>query len=76
MYDVVAAANKFRDYVKNTKQPMRPFVLGEDLESQGISVWEGDVPEPGGMVARNPKDPKDQWYVSKKFFDENYIPAW
>lgn len=52
---------------------MRPYIPGEDLT--GISVWEGDVPEPGGMIAVNPKDPNDKWYVAKKYFEENYIPA-
>ena len=62
----------FKDYIKTTKQPMRPYIVDEDLT--GISVWEGDTPEEGGMIAINPKDPKDQWYVNKTFFENNYIP--
>ncbi|MBW1814151.1 MAG: hypothetical protein JRJ39_10945, partial [Deltaproteobacteria bacterium] len=31
-----------------------------------------DTPEQGGMIARNPKNHKDQWYIAKKFFEENY----
>ena len=65
--------SEFKNYIKKSLQPMRPYVLGEDLT--GISVWEGDTPETGGMIAINPKDPKDQWYVAKKFFKENYISA-
>jgi hypothetical protein len=63
----------YRNYIKKARQPMRPYVEGEDLESQGVSVWDGDVPEVGGMVAQNPKNPQDMWYVAKKFFEENYL---
>ena len=67
--------SEYKDYIKNTRQPMRPYVNGEDLAAQGVSVWDGDTPEVGGMVAINPKDPTDQWYVAKKFFEENYMSA-
>ncbi|RLE24689.1 MAG: hypothetical protein DRJ50_04295 [Actinobacteria bacterium] len=63
----------FKNYLKTLVQPMRPYVPGEDLESQGVSVWEGDTPELGGMVAQNPDDATDMWYVEKKFFEENYM---
>jgi len=67
--------SEFKDYIKQTLQPMRPYVEGEHLEAQGVSVWAGDVPEAGGMVAVNPKDPNDKWYVSKRFFADNYEEA-
>jgi len=49
---------------------MRPYVPGEDLT--GISVNKEDTPEEGGMIARNAKNPQDQWYVGKAFFADNY----
>lgn len=64
---------RFKNYVKTATQLMRPYIPGEDLTC--ISVWEGDIPEEGGMIAINHADLADQWYVSKKFFEENYIPA-
>jgi len=64
--------HEWKNYIKQTPQPMRPYIPGEDLKAQGISVWDGDTPEVGGMIARNPKDPKDQWYVAKAFFEHNY----
>ena len=67
--------SEFKNYIKQTLQPMRPYIQGEDLKFQGVSVWAGDVPEVGGMVAINPKDPNDKWYVSKQFFDQNYVEA-
>lgn len=60
----------YKLYRKKALQSMRPYVLGEDLT--GISVNKEDTPEEGGMIAMNPKNPEDKWYVAKKFFQENY----
>jgi hypothetical protein len=63
----------WKKYRKVATQEMRPYVPGEDLT--GISVNKEDTPEPGGMVARNSVNHADQWYVAKKFFDDNYVEA-
>lgn len=60
-------------YRKKLLQPMRPYVVGENLT--GISVNKEDVPEEGGMIAYNPANPEDRWYVAKKFFEDNYEEA-
>jgi hypothetical protein len=60
----------FSDYRKNAVQPMRPYVPGEDLT--GISVNKEDTPGPGGMIAVNPKNTEDKWYVAASFFTNNY----
>lgn len=60
----------FQFYRKKNVQPMRPYVEGEDLT--GISVNKEDTPEIGGMIAINPKNREDRWYVAKKFFEDNY----
>jgi len=60
-------------YRKKLLQPMRAYIEGEDMT--GISVAEGDTPEVGGMVAVNPDDNIDRWYVSKQFFEDNYEVA-
>ena len=57
-------------YRKKLLQPMRPYEPGEDLSE--ISVSAEDTPELGGMVAHNPDNPADQWYVAKQFFEDNY----
>lgn len=62
--------NPWKFYQKKALQPMRPYIPGEDLS--GISVSPEDTPEEGGMIACNPKNMKDQWYVAKTFFEENY----
>ena len=49
---------------------MRPYEPGEDLT--GVSVNTEDTPEIGGMIAINPQNQEDRWYVAKKFFDDNY----
>ena len=65
--------NPWNYYRKSALQEMRPYIPGEDLS--GISVSPEDTPEEGGMIARNPKNPNDQWYVARQFFLDNYEPA-
>lgn len=65
--------SEFQYYRKKQLQEMRPYVPGEDLT--GVSVSAQDTPEAGGMVARNPKNHADQWYVARQFFADNYEPA-
>jgi hypothetical protein len=62
--------SEFKNYRKKNVQPMRPYVVGEDLT--GVSVSAEDTPEIGGMIAQNPNNPSDKWYVAKKFFEDNY----
>lgn len=52
---------------------MRPYLPGESLE--GISVSAVDTPELGGMIATNPANRADQWYVAKKYFEDNFEPT-
>lgn len=56
-------------YRKAKSQEMRPYIPGENLT--GISVSKKDIPELGGMIARGTDDGA-LWYVSKRFFEENY----
>lgn len=60
----------FKHYRKTATQLLRPYVPGEDLT--GISVNKEDIPELGGMIAINPKNHEDKWYVAKTFFNDNY----
>lgn len=63
--------SEFRPYRKSAIAEMRPYVPGEDLT--GISVADCDTPEEGGMIARNPENHTDQWYVAARFFLQNYV---
>ncbi|MFI4881762.1 MAG: hypothetical protein ACIAQU_04165 [Phycisphaerales bacterium JB064] len=49
---------------------MRPYNPGEDLS--GISVSPVDTPELGGVIARNPDNHADQWYVARDYFQKNF----
>lgn len=60
----------WRKYRKIAAQQMRPYIIGEDLD--GISVSITDIPEDGGMIAKNSDNDNDQWYVAKQFFEDNY----
>jgi len=62
--------NAFKNYRKKNVQPMRPYIIGEDLTD--ISVNKEDTPEEGGMIAANPSNQEDKWYVGKEFFEANY----
>lgn len=65
--------SEFKMYRKKNVQPMRPYIPGEDLT--GISVNKEDTPELGGMIAVNPSNTEDRWYVARKFFMDNYEPG-
>ena len=57
-------------YKRLNLQEMRPYIPGEDLSK--IRIFEGDIPEKGGMIRRDVHNHKDQWYIRKIFFEENY----
>ena len=61
---------KGKVYIKEAYQPMRPYIVGEDLSD--VSVSDEDIPELGGMIAYNPNNFKDKWYISQEFFESNY----
>lgn len=50
---------------------MRPYIPGESLD--GVSVSAEDTPELGGMIARNPDNHEDQWYVNHDYFEKNLV---
>lgn len=62
--------SEFKQYKRKGLSEMRPYVKGEDLTN--ISVAAVDNPEEDmGMVARNPVNHADQWYVARKYFEDN-----
>lgn len=62
--------SEWQQYRRKGLSEMRPYVKGEDLSH--ISVAEVDDPETDmGMIARNPKNHADQWYVARAYFEEN-----
>ena len=60
----------WKQYKRKGLSEMRPYVIGEDLSN--ISVANGQVPHIDmGMIARNPLDHSDMWYVTRKYFNDN-----
>jgi hypothetical protein len=60
----------FKLYKRKGLSEMRPYRKGESLI--GISVSPEDNPETDmGMIARNPNNHADKWYVARKYFEEN-----
>ena len=59
-------------YRRTNIAEMRPYVPGESLAD--ISVSGVDRVELGGMIARNPANHNDQWYVAKAYFEDNFEP--
>lgn len=66
--------SEFKLYRRTGLSEMRPYVSGEDLTN--VSVSPEDDPETDfGMIARNPKNHADQWYVAHQYFEDNLEPA-
>ncbi|MBW2637060.1 MAG: hypothetical protein JRC86_05995 [Deltaproteobacteria bacterium] len=63
----------WKKYRRKGLSEMRPYITGEDLSA--VSVSNTDIPSPGGMIARNPKDHLDQWYVNPAYFLDNLEEA-
>ena len=51
---------------------MRPYLPGEDLSA--ISVSKEDHPKEGGMIARNPANHADQWYINPEYVANHFEP--
>lgn len=65
--------SEFKSYPRKGSCTARPYVPGEDMSK--ISVSDADLSLPsldGGMIARNPDNHDDQWYINPTFFAKNY----
>lgn len=68
--------SEFKQYRKKQLQEMRCYVPGEDLAGISVSAPDQKLPSlDGGMIARNPQNHEDQWYIAAKFFADNYEPV-
>lgn len=68
---------EFTQYRRKQIAELRPFVPGEGLGDVSISVEDlkAGSPKDGDMIARNPKNHKDQWLVAAAYFADNFEPA-
>ena len=62
---------EFKEYKRKGTILLRPYILGEDMSKFSVNVVD-DPPSDMGMVAQNPQNPADQWYVARQYFDNNY----
>ena len=61
----------FKKYRRKGLAEMRPYESGESLT--GVSVAAVDKPQlTGGMIARNPDNHNDQWFVAMEYFVKNF----
>ena len=56
--------DKFVQYQQLMTIEMRPYVPGEDLA--GVHIPEGETPEEGDMIARDPQDRDAMWLVTQR----------
>ena len=64
--------SRFRQYLRKGTLQLRPYKKNEDLSK--ISVPKDVNPvDDMGMIVRNPRNPDNQWYMTREYFLENYI---
>lgn len=61
----------WKQYRRKNVAEMRDYVLGEDLTGISVSGVD-DPPNDMGMIARNPDNHNDQWYVARNYFLKNF----
>jgi hypothetical protein len=84
-HDEQTGASGFRPFKRTRHIEARPWTA-EDAKwwrehaSHPASISEADrvaagMPEPIGMLARNPDNHADQWYIAPAYFAKHYEPA-
>jgi hypothetical protein len=66
--------SKWKLYKRKGLAEMREYVPGEDLTGISVSLQDDPLVD-RGMIARNRQNHNDQWYVARKYFEENFEPA-
>lgn len=76
--------SEFKQYRRKQIAELRPVTLEEaayklnhqNFQRHNISVSNEDIengsPKLGDMIARNPKNYKDQWLVSEEYYKDNF----
>lgn len=66
--------DNFAPYRRSQIAELRPWRDTDNLD--GVSISQEDLkngsPRYGDMIARNPKNHKDQWLVAKQYFEDNF----
>lgn len=64
----------FEEYKRTNVAEMRHYVAGEDMNNISVSHTDDPINDMG-MIARNPDNHADQWYVARKYFEDNFASA-
>jgi len=64
--------SEFKQYIRVNVAEMRTYVPFENMENISVSDADRKGTFEGGFIARDPKNHKDQWFVSAKYFAENF----
>ena len=61
-------------YMKTALTEMEPWTSAHDMSTISVSPEDAGNghPKDGGMVARDPNNPTDRWYINEEFFLKNY----
>ena len=66
--------SEWKNYRRKGHSEMRPYVTNEDLTNISVSPQDNPVND-GGMIARNPDNHNDQWYVARAYFEKHFEEA-
>ena len=69
----MSTPDPWKRYQRKGQILARPHIPGEDLSK--ISVADIDrerVNQPGNMIAADPSNPDDQWFVNRAYFAKHY----
>lgn len=61
----------WKKYLRTNVAEMRPYIPGESMQKVSVNRVD-DPPTDLGMVARNPNNHNDQWYVAREYFENNF----
>lgn len=65
--------SEFKTYPRKGSVTARPYVIGEDMTYISLSAVDSERASlDGGMIAQNPDNPDDQWYISPEYFSKNF----
>jgi hypothetical protein len=54
---------------------MKPILMADGVEvSISAEDRKNGSPKLGDMIARNPKNHKDQWLIAEQYFKDNFEP--
>lgn len=63
---------EFKKYRRIEIAELRPYIPHEDLKDVSVSNRDEPLTDSGGMIARNPRDHKDQWYINGQYVRRNF----